>query len=229
MAQTDRQTDIRTIRGSWWGPCTSYNESHWEKLQNPPYPHWVKAVYGGFEECPTTKRRHYQFCVNTSQIRGSQLMDWLPKDHIQLARDKNDVKKYCMKADTAIGEKKVIENTRAYMEMHESLILIAQSLDGFVINRESKCWEADEYWHGVRKIVSEEPFRITQFSVPVMEKTWVRTREVWKKMARDISITPAPKAPSRFCPVCNERVSVCGCSSEEDIPDSVSEIFLADA
>lgn len=233
-AKTDRQTDkpfVSTARSTWWGPCTSYDTTQWDTLSKGPFPQFVKAVYGGIEKCPTTGKDHYQFAIHTAQVRGSQILDWLPGIHLEVANSKEAVKKYCMKAETAVGDKKEVENTRKYMEMHDSLIRIAQSIDGYEINRESKCWEADEYWYGVRKIIAEEPFRIAQFSVPVMEKAWVRTREVWKNLARASVLQPAPPAhqvPSRTCPVCNERMSRCGCSEEEDLPDSESEIFLAE-
>jgi len=222
LSKTDRRTDKST---RW--QFTAY-EDQWNLFVTMP----EQIAEWGWqtEECPTTGRKHYQGYLRThGQFRLAGLRKILPGVHLEVALKWEALVNYCKKINTAVEGTKVHQvSERKYMAMHDSLLQIAMSIDGFVINRESKCWEADEYWFGVRKIISEEPFRIAQFSVPVMEKTWTRTREVWKNLARASVLQPAPPAP-RICSVCNERMSLCGCSSEEDIPDSVSEIFLSEA
>lgn len=102
-----------TIKSRWWS-ITAYNDelTLLERVMKgeeecPPY---IKKLYGGREECPKTGRHHFQGCVNTDEIRMSQLKKWLPTSHLEKAQKKEALIKYVMKEDTAVGDKKEIEN-----------------------------------------------------------------------------------------------------------------------
>lgn len=97
----DRQTD-RHQRGTWWS-VTGYHEDV-DKLQgNQGFPEWIKECRGQFENCPTTGTLHFQCAIQTvRQVRWKQIHDWIPKSHIELARDVNKLKNYVKKLKTAL-------------------------------------------------------------------------------------------------------------------------------
>lgn len=105
----DRQTDMATtVKSNWWS-VTAYNDeiellikAQNGDLETPPY---VKEIHGGIEECPTTKRQHFQGALRTDSIRMSQLKKWLPTAHLEKARRHEALVAYALKAETAVGEK----------------------------------------------------------------------------------------------------------------------------
>lgn len=101
MSQTDRQTD----KATWWS-VTAYNDEIPLLEDATKYPSFVKKVYGGREECPTTKRIHFQGCIQLhTQQRLKAMKTWLPTAHFEVAKQKDALIKYAMKEDTATGDK----------------------------------------------------------------------------------------------------------------------------
>jgi hypothetical protein len=102
-----------TDKASWWS-ITAYNEQahilEAYRKGEKPLPSFVKKLYGGLEECPTTKRLHYQGALNTPQIRMSCLKKWIPAVHWEKARNIEGLKIYALKQATAIGEKSIQVN-----------------------------------------------------------------------------------------------------------------------
>lgn len=111
--QTDIQDMATTEKASWWS-ITAYNEQahilEAYRKGEKPLPSFVKKLYGGLEECPTTKRLHYQGALNTPQIRMSCLKKWIPGVHWEKARNIEGLKIYALKQETAIGEKSIQVN-----------------------------------------------------------------------------------------------------------------------
>ncbi|WP_445727506.1 hypothetical protein, partial [Flavobacterium sp.] len=114
-------TDRRS--GCW--SITSYDPQEHDKI-NGELPDFVREVHGGLEECPSTKRIHFQGALVTKHCRFSQVKKWLPKAHIEPAIKKEALIQYAMKEDTSIGEKKKVVNDRPYFSMEKSLELLGK-------------------------------------------------------------------------------------------------------
>lgn len=197
LKQTDRQTD----KATWWS-ITEYQPEYQDMLKdNTKWPDWVKTVYGGLEECPETKRVHFQGALQcVRQVRFSAVKQWLPKAHIEAARSKDALMQYAMKEETAVGEKSAVSNQREYWSMDRLFLEIAKhSLDYEpVIVPGHKVVDPLGYWYAVRKIIEKEPFRISSFAQPQVEKLYSNTVSVWRSLAKAAiaagadSITPPP-------------------------------------
>lgn len=204
--QTDRQTPDTTSKSTWW-ICTVYNDNI-DIIENADtYPKYVAKVYGGREKCPTTGREHFQGAIQcVSQVRMSSLLRWLPGTHMEAAKSAEAVKKYCMKADTAIGEKTVRDQPNKYYSMHGLLTRLGQE---YLKSREDGTWfkeqqnwvvkhyEELEYWFIAKRVLRQEPHLITSFSDPRYKTSWCRTKEIWCEQA--LSITePAEEAENKM-------------------------------
>ena len=64
---------------------------------------------GQLEECPETKRPHYQFAIKTPHIRMSQVVKTFPGAHIEVCRNKDALLQYVAK------EKLGLENSPRYL------------------------------------------------------------------------------------------------------------------
>jgi len=116
-------------KATWWS-VTAFDTVECALLQeNDTFPEYVKTVYGGMEECPETKRLHFQGAVQLrDQQRLSALKKWLPTAHWEPARKVEALKKYAMKSETAVGEKKVLEGNHIYLRAHELCVLVARKI-----------------------------------------------------------------------------------------------------
>lgn len=208
--KTDRQTLDSKTKGTWWGPCTTFNEVEIACLQESDrYPEWVQAVHGGLEKCPDTGRVHFQGAIQCKrQVRFSALKQWLPTTHIELAVSKEAVAKYCMKKETAVGEKVVRENLTEYWPMDRLFMEIAKhaldyrpTFDAMIIDGKvslSKVVDA-EFWNSANCIIDKEPFRVSMFATPQVKTIWSKTRKTWISKAAEVergdSITPPADPP----------------------------------
>lgn len=194
---TDRQTDIYQQRSQWW-IGTAYDDNMLKLEDAKTYPKCVKHVYGGREECPTTKRIHFQYAIEChGQQRAAFFRDWLPGVHFQKARSKEAVKKYALKEDTAIGSKNIIENPNRFYHMHDLLEMIAvewyRSRSEGLHNGDLKDDEYrkhctnDFYWMSVSRILERDHTLASSFANPAMQKMWENTGTVWKKRALSIT------------------------------------------
>lgn len=191
MSKTDRQTD----RSTWWS-VTAFNDEI-EQLESPAqYPDWLKFVHGGREICPMTLRVHFQGALQChSNIRFSQVKKWLPTAHIEKAIVAEALRKYCMKKDTAAGEKTVRANDREYWPMERALVEIGLALDEMEITQDQVLKDPKAfYWMAVSCVCRRDPFRIAQLSIPNMEKSFSRTYQVWMaERTRALVLQPAPE------------------------------------
>lgn len=173
MAKTDRQTD----KGTWWS-VTGYNDEI-GRLENPDtFPPFVKKVYGGREECPKTKRLHFQGAIHCNrQVRLSQFKEWLPTAHLEVARQSEALKKYAMKEDTAVGEKTVTSNTRTYWPMEVTLSRIGEISAEY----DEREWnETQRFWFAVKRILRKDPTRCATLANPALLNMWKNTHNVWE-------------------------------------------------
>lgn len=197
MSKTDRQTDTK-LKSTWW-ICTAYNENLIKLKDVNTYPKFVTKVHGGPETCPTTGREHFQGAIQcVSQVRMSSLLAWLPGCHLEVAKSAEAVRKYCMKSETASGEKIVRSNPNQYYSMHDLLTNMAtvyndkeEEMEKF---RQEKIGDKDintlEYWLIAKYILQKEPHLITSFSDNRYKTAWIYTKDVWVELSkRALSIT----------------------------------------
>lgn len=190
-------TDRQTRSGCWC--ITSFDEDEWCKLDGiDKFPHFVKRVWGGIEECPTSKRKHYQAAVETTYCRFSQIKGWLPKAHIERALKKEMLIKYAMKEETSIGEKKEKSNDK-YFQLEDVMKLLGKTFVtleeqnvkiykySFVGGKDVYSFDGEvdipgyekNYWIVVRAILPERPYLCGILANPQTYRLWKNTAQVW--------------------------------------------------
>jgi len=185
-------------KSTWWS-VTAFNDEIL-LLENSEYPEFVAKVHGGREECPTTKKEHFQGALQCRrQVRLSQLKSWLPRAHFEPARDRLALKKYVMKEETAVGEKKTIDNNVQHVTMESLMVKMAHYWDEEAFIED---WNKSEntklsfksvYWKMVNRILEDCPEyrKVCQlFARSDTISLWEHTRSTWLKVAEGYSITP---------------------------------------
>lgn len=166
-----------------------------QRLESPDtFPTWLKRVYGGREECPDTHKIHYQGALQCrSNVRMSQIKSWLPTAHLEIARSADALKKYAMKEETAVGEKKVIDSVN-YWPMERTLCELGK-LSCQYDEREFN--EVKRFWMAVKQIVRRDPPRVTTLANPAILQMWKNTYEVWEDQSvRALVLQPEPDVPA---------------------------------
>lgn len=194
--------DSQTDRGYWWS-ITSFDEAEQNEIASQKWPSWVKNIYGGLEECPDTKRVHYQGAIHCrTQQRFSAVKRWLKKAHIELAREPHKLKQYAMKDETAVGEKKVLENLTPFVDNQSALRLLAQEEINNPAEVESttntdmdKVMEA-KFRVYANRVVFRDPYLVGVMSKPDILRGWKLFGATFVKLEREgraDSITARPK------------------------------------
>lgn len=154
------------------------------------WPSFVKKVLGGREVAPTTGRLHFQGMINCArQVRMTQIKSWLPTAHLEPCRDKEALKKYVMKLETATGEKKEIENPHKYMRHVDVMMLIAKHYDWATHqlpwdNDQQFKRRSDRLWsQAVTKCVLENPDASGLFANPGNKKFFLTTAQAWFELS----------------------------------------------
>lgn len=140
-------------KSSWWS-ITAFNEE--AKLLvasqqgNVAFPDFVKELYGGMEKCPSTGKEHFQGALHTSHVRMSQVKKWLPTAHLEVARNKEALKKYAMKEETATDCKQAVTNF-AYQPLGQLIKeLVIFRYEHMTKDRPSEIKAKDDYLKVVR-------------------------------------------------------------------------------
>lgn len=210
---TDRQTGIFLQRSQWWS-VTCYDDNI-DRIEDVKlFPRCVKKVHGGREKCPTTGRDHFQGAVECNgQQRAVFFRDWLPGVHFEKARSKDALKKYALKADTAVGVKATVENPIKYMTMDDILVELGlcyyEEMDTGSLQKAVEavtyvdklgltvCPEREEtiFWHLVTACMRKHGrYLASSLANPAIRKMWINTKEFWLQEA--LSITgPTDKEP----------------------------------
>lgn len=174
-------------RASNWS-ITINNPTEEERKALAEPPTFVKKVMYQ-DEVGAEGTLHIQGYVSSAQVRFSQIKKWLPRAHIEVARDKNALMKYVQKQDTSVeGTQKTVETE--YLTMDKALRAIAQvkkdngiSIDGDKYlessRSEKKELVKDEFWKCVNLVLKEKPGQVGLFTNPQMERAWINTRTVW--------------------------------------------------
>lgn len=184
MSKTDRQTD----KSAAWS-VTAFNEEISLLEDVNTYPDFVKEVLGGRESCPETGTMHFQGAVILhSQQRFSALKKWLPTAHWEPARQREALKRYAMKEDTAVGDKTVRENTIPYLDIEAKMKMIAEAYLSFHhtdVDKELEYKERDpkdgEFWFLLtHKVLPKYGGKIINaFAYPEVRTLWRNTKEFW--------------------------------------------------
>lgn len=192
--QTDRQMSVFSQRSTWW-IITAYEKNIEIVENNASFPKCVKAVYGGREQCPTSGRVHFQGAVEChGQQRATFFRSWLPGVHFEVAKNKDAVKKYCLKEDTAVGDKGVISNPEEYMTMDKGMMYLAE----MSLEKDTDPTN-EEYWDLVNMAIRKRPKLISMYATPAFRTAWNQTRRTWRALvlqARNEGETPEIKIPA---------------------------------
>jgi len=214
-----------TDKATWWS-VTAYNDEI-AMLEKGEFPTYVKAVYGGREECPETKRIHFQGAIQLrSQQRLGTLKKWLPTAHFEVARNKDAIKKYAMKEETAVGPKTEKINEVEHISVEKIMLKLADEWDPDVYAEYIEQYTDDlkeafkqSYWHTARNILRKNPdYRKVChiFARSDVITLWDRTRSVWLAV-KDEGNSITPEAPG------SELISldiVQPCTNVEPPPES---------
>lgn len=125
-------------------------------LSSDVFPPFVAKVFGGLEECPDTHRIHFQGVIQCKgQQRFSAIKKWLGKAHLEPARSAEALRKYAMKEETAVDEKRETVNKAAYIDNQAALMLLAvEKLDFGMDELQSEITKDQAY--NVDKVVEIE-------------------------------------------------------------------------
>lgn len=187
-SRTDGRITDPMQKSSWWALTLWEN---FDKLKNiDAYPSWLKAVYGGEEKCPETGKIHFQGALNTQHIRWSQVRNWIDsKCDLQRCFSKpENLIKYVMKEETAVGEKVKNSNPRTFLEFHDLCEHIAyygvpasyrvKVMEQFETNTTVPDITEVMFWNGVNAIIFIRPDlagSLSKFNV----KFWLQTAHTW--------------------------------------------------
>jgi len=164
-------------KATWWS-ITEFEEQTICMLEDADkYPDWVLKVFGGREKCPNTGRIHFQGALQCrQQQRFSKVKSWLPKAHIEKAVSAVAIKKYAMKTETAISEKKENINSKKFLDAQAICRLITSK----VVDRQTD--RQDQFWSAIQDILVEDPSLTGQLMNPSLKNFWVKTAPAWYKL-----------------------------------------------
>lgn len=192
MSQTDRQTDkkklaeLRQKRSTWW-EVTVWIPEMIEKIQDPStYPACVKAVHGGLEKGEESGGLHFQGAIEChAQTRGAAINDWLPRTHFDVARSAEALRKYCMKSETAVGDKSVRANPIKYYTADEICLLIGSKVTDADIEEtiDAKVW----FKRSINILLRENVKLAGQLMNPSLRNFWCDTCRVWIDKSREVA------------------------------------------
>ena len=176
---------FRKTKSTWWS-VTAYGDNISRIESKDGCPAVIKRIYGGREECPNTKRLHFQGAIQcVTQCRASVILDWLPGAHIETARNSDALAKYAMKEETAVGEKVEWENKNEYTTLQKALELLAEEnivqTDRQTDTLTAKQVASHLYWQRVRQVLEKRPELISIYASPLTKTAWTNTASVWMK------------------------------------------------
>jgi len=170
--------ETRQTRQTWWS-LTINNPTPEDDILLLNTPRFVKRVKYQ-KEVGENETPHYQIALQTQQVRFSQIKTWLPRAHIEPARNPQALLNYVEKTDTAVsGSQKDI--TGQAMTMAQVMRLIAKnySIDGDDIETYPKTYESITYWRAVRKILAQNENLLGLLSQPQYFRAWEHTKYFW--------------------------------------------------
>jgi len=168
-------------KSTWWS-VTAFKPAEIAALKdNAHYPTCVRNVFGGIELCPETNREHFQGAIQChQQQRMSAFKTWLPTSHLEPAHHAEALRKYAMKPETAIEEKKQRENLIPHYSCDEIMLMVANEL---------MCEALDDHrdngWRcGVNRLLRKNIKLAGQLQNPSNRAFWILTSHTWVQTAR---------------------------------------------
>lgn len=176
-----------TTRSSCWS-ITINNPTEEDRNQLKSPPTWVKSCHHQ-DEIGDNGTLHIQGAVLTAQVRFSQLKKWLPRAHIEVARNRQALLKYVKKPETSV-EGTQQDTKGGYISMEQALRNIAehsQDMEAYFSSgdrtfKDCDAWKKFEFWCAVRQVLIVSPALVGLYTNPQMERAWVNTRSVWIKL-----------------------------------------------
>lgn len=175
-----------TLKASHWS-ITINNPAEEDRQALKDHPTFVKKVVCQ-DEVGENGTLHIQGYIQTTQVRFSAIKKWLPRAHIEVARNKQALLNYVQKEETAVSGTQQ-EITNEYLSMDKALLKLAQikkehkietNFDKYMENPQRECKR--EYWNLVNVILLEQPRAVGLYTNPQLERAWVNTRYVWIKL-----------------------------------------------
>jgi len=168
-------------KSTWWS-VTAFKPAEIAALKdNAHYPTCVRTVFGGIELCPETNREHFQGAIQChQQQRMSAFKTWLPTSHLEPAHHAEALRKYAMKPETAIEDKKKRENLVPHYSCDEIMLMVANELmcEAFDDHR-------DNGWRcGVNRLLRKNIKLAGQLQNPSNRAFWILTSHTWVQTAR---------------------------------------------
>lgn len=177
-----------TERASWWSiTINNPTEEDRAALQHPPT--WVKLVKCQ-DEVGDNGTLHIQGAVNTTQVRFSQVKNWLSRAHIEIARDKSALLKYVEKSETAVDGSQ-FQNAREFLTTAKALRKLARHYIRPTAEEIEKLGHKCElavrnaFWRAVRSIIDEDEELVSIYTRPDMLRAWEHTSEVWLRKVEE--------------------------------------------
>lgn len=175
-------------RASWWSiTINNPTEEDRNRLAKQNLPSFVKSIRCQ-DEVGDEGTLHIQGAVNTTQTRFSAMKLWLPRAHIEVARNREALLNYVQKQETAVAGTRQVVIQADYLTMDKALLAIAShqmdftewfNTESLENKRKDHAFEKQEYWRAVRLILQNQPKAVGLFTNPQLERAWVNTRGVW--------------------------------------------------
>jgi len=175
---------MSTTRSTWWS-VTAFKPDEIDKLKdNQHYPTCIKTVFGGLERCPETNREHFQGAIQChQQQRMSAFKTWLPTAHLEPAHYAEALRKYAMKADTAIEEKKERTNPTPHFSCDEIMLMAANEIKDEW--DEISTTQKDDGWKiAVNRLLRKNTKLAGQLQNPSNRAFWILSCHTWVQTAR---------------------------------------------
>lgn len=139
------------------------------------------------EECPDTKRKHYQGYIRTKrQVRFAQLRAILPGVHLEIARNWDALVQYCRKDKTKAGASVHQTNASKAMTMADALTRLAAHATSLYWCQDYEQRVTNEYWAAVNEILSIEPNVVGLYTQPQYLRAWEHTHRIWCDRAAEL-------------------------------------------
>jgi len=219
-------------RHSWWSiTINNPTDEHFTALQSPVK--YVKEMWYQ-QEVGAQGTPHIQGCINTSQVRFSTLKEWLPTAHIEAARNKDALIRYCKKSETSVEGTFTHWSQRPSNSIDDPEEVIAPAtnflLDEILLFIAS-CLTMEEFQEyftdpktlydmGVNRLARLMPTYIDKFCRQNVQSAWRVVYTTFFTISRQIQEMDIEEEVSQpvsqeymfeDCPVCNLPVTDCDC------------------
>lgn len=104
---------------------------------------------GQLEECPSTKKQHYQFAVKTPQTRMSKVISVFKGAHMEPCRNKDALLQYVQKEETRVGS--MPEVSQKFPNPDQFLTLVCAELISTEGPKEFRMMVHDGEWYKYKK------------------------------------------------------------------------------